>query len=503
VQVEVRERQDEPSGLRYLFRQRALLLLIGSFGAATLATGLTNVTLAHFLDGTIGLGPSGYGFGIAAIAAGLALGEAVVGFARVGPSAGRWIGAGLLLMGGLLALLAYSVHAPTALLLLGAIGFIDGTTDVLYQTVLQRRADPRYHGRVFSFSSAFMGSTMMCAFVAAPVVGGLIGTQQVILVAGGTLLLAGALALAAMTRPEPSEVAERLSDGDGLEQLQTLEAVADGGALAVAGLDERQPQTAYAVAEQVERRLDRNGIGLDLEQLIGRLELFVEAARRLDVALAERANHGFDLRTDDVRMNTHTADPADLEERKDDVVVPRVEVEVGLLDDAPRLDEVVVRLFDRSDGRDLGELDDRLGLEVDHDASGDVVGDDRLVARVGNGFEVLDDPARRGLVVVGSDDEKAVYTQLVSFTRQMNGVGSGIGAGTGDDSRSPLEHVNGYAEQLEPLVVGEGRTLPRRPSDYEPIGTTLDEILREFAEALEVDRSVSPEWRDDRGEDFT
>jgi Na+/melibiose symporter-like transporter len=195
--------EHEPSCLRYLLRQRTLLLLIGSFAAATLATGLTNASLPHFLDATVGLGASGYGFGIAAIAVGLALGEAVAGFARVGPSAGRWIGAGLCLMGGLFALLAFSVNAPTALLLLGGIGFVDGTTDVLYQTVLQRRAEPRYHGRLFTLSSACMSSTMMGAFVAAPVATELIGSGHVILVAGATLLVAGALALAAIAPGEP------------------------------------------------------------------------------------------------------------------------------------------------------------------------------------------------------------------------------------------------------------------------------------------------------------
>ena len=66
-------------------------------------------------------------------------------------------------------------------------------------------------------------------------------------------------------------------------------------------------------------------------------------------------------------------------------------------------------------------------------------------------------------------------------------------------SSSASPSVDGNAEQLEPLVVGEGGTLARRGGDDQPIGTTLDEVLREFAEALEVDGSVAPERRDDRG----
>ena len=81
-----------------------------------------------------------------------------------------------------------------------------------------------------------------------------------------------------------------------------------------------------------------------------------------------------------MRVDADPADPAELEEGLDQVVVAGVEVEARL-DDVPRLREVVVRLLDRAHRRDLGELRDRLGLDVDHDARRDVVDDDRLVAR--------------------------------------------------------------------------------------------------------------------------
>src|SRR4051794_19517783 len=112
------------------------------------------------------------------------------------------------------------------------------------------------------------------------------------------------------------------------------------------------------MAKKIQRRLDRNGIDLDLEQLVSRLELLVELARRVHVTLVEGPDHSPDLRSDDVRVYTNTADSAELEERKDQHVVSRVEREVRLVDDAAGLDEVVVRLLDGTDGRDLGELDD-------------------------------------------------------------------------------------------------------------------------------------------------
>jgi predicted MFS family arabinose efflux permease len=242
--------EPRPSGLRYLLGQPSLLLLITSFAAATLATGLTNATLPRFLGGSVGLGPGAYGFGIAAIAGGLALGEALVGFARVGPSAGRWIGAGLALMGGFLALLALTTHAPTALLLLGAIGFVDGTTDVLFQTIVQRRADPRYYGRIFGFSGAFMTSTMMGAFIAAPLANTVFGSEHVILAASGTLFVAGALALAAMARPQSA-------------------------------------RSGVCTAEDESPAPQPSSLRLELERLGSRLDSVIETARRLDTVLAE------------------------------------------------------------------------------------------------------------------------------------------------------------------------------------------------------------------------
>jgi hypothetical protein len=183
------------AGIRYLLDRRLLLVVVGAFAAATVATGLTNATLPRFLDGELGLGPGAYGFGLAALAGGLAAGEAVVGFARVGETGGRWIGVSLLFMCALFATLAYTEHAPTALLLLAFIGFLDGTTDVLFETIVQREADPAYYGRVFGLASAFFTTTMMGAVAAAPLVNRLAPPQTVITVAAVGLLVGGIVAL--------------------------------------------------------------------------------------------------------------------------------------------------------------------------------------------------------------------------------------------------------------------------------------------------------------------
>jgi predicted MFS family arabinose efflux permease len=201
-------RPGDPGGVRYLLVRPRLMLLVCAFAAATLATGLTNASLPSFLGGQLELGPSGYGYGLAALGVGLTCGGVLVGLARVGQSANRWIGLGLALMAALFFVLAASEHAPTALLLLAAIGFLDATTDVLFDTVIQREADSRYLGSVFGVASALMMTTMVAGFLAAPLAQRLLGASQSIVLAGAVLGLAGFAALLGMRWPaaRPNEL---------------------------------------------------------------------------------------------------------------------------------------------------------------------------------------------------------------------------------------------------------------------------------------------------------
>jgi hypothetical protein len=92
-----------------------------------------------------------------------------------------------------------------------AIGFLDVTTDVVFDTIVQREADPRYLGRVFAVSSACMRTTMMTAVAAAPILNRISTPQDVILVAATGVLLASAVALvgtrgSVSASPRPAEI---------------------------------------------------------------------------------------------------------------------------------------------------------------------------------------------------------------------------------------------------------------------------------------------------------
>ena len=254
---------------------------------------------------------------------------------------------------------------------------------------------------------------------------------------------------------------------------------------------------ADVVAEQVQRRLDRDRVRGDAQELDRRRELAVERPRRLVLACVPEPDQLLHLRADDVRVHADAADAAELEERQDQVVVARVEVEAGL-DDVLRLREVVVRLLDAADVLDLGQPRDRLGLDVEHDPAGDVVDDDRLVGRRRDGLEVRDDPALRRLVVVRRHDEDAVDAELVRPLGQVDRVARVVGAGAGDDGRAVADLLQRRGVELEALLVGERRALAGRAGDDEPVRAVVDEVARERAEAVQIDRAVPLERRHDR-----
>jgi len=188
-------------GFRYLLRRRRLVVLVGAFAAATFATGLANVTLPRLLESDLGLGPGGYGFGFATLAAGLALGRGAVGFTQVGELGIRWVGIALLGMAVCFVGLGLVEHAPTALLLLGAIGFADGTTDVVFDTVVQQESDQAHLGAVFGLASTLYTTTMVAAVAVGPLANDVVASGTVVLAGAAFLALGGAIAFAELRTP--------------------------------------------------------------------------------------------------------------------------------------------------------------------------------------------------------------------------------------------------------------------------------------------------------------
>jgi MFS family permease len=192
------------SGLRYVCASRTLMVVVGSFALGTLATGLVNATLPKFTNG-LGLGASGYGFAIAALACGMMAGEALTGAAADRVDA-RWLAPGLGTMGGLFLAFAWAGSPVAALALLAVFGVANGFTEIVMTTAIHQQADAGYHGRVFGVGSTIWRTTMLGAVVLAPAVDAVASPAQAITIAAG-FLFAGALAVQATLRRKAPKAA--------------------------------------------------------------------------------------------------------------------------------------------------------------------------------------------------------------------------------------------------------------------------------------------------------
>jgi MFS family permease len=187
-------------GLQYVLGRRALAVVVGGFGLATLATGLVNATLPKFTS-NLGLGASGYGWALAALACGMMVGEALTGAIAERIEA-RWLGFGLAAMGCLFFAVAWSGSSLIALALLTIFGVANGFTEVVMMTAIHQEADADYQGRVFGVGSTIWRTTMLGAVALAPAVDAVASSAQAISVAAIVLLL-GAVTIQLVLRPAP------------------------------------------------------------------------------------------------------------------------------------------------------------------------------------------------------------------------------------------------------------------------------------------------------------
>ena len=191
-------------GLRYVLAQRALAVVVGGFALGTLATGLVNATLPKFTS-RLGLGGSGYGWALAALACGMIAGEALTGAIaeRIDP---RWLGGGLAAMGCLFFAFAWSGSVAVALLLLTAFGVANGFTEVVMMTAIHENAEASYQGRVFGVGSTIWRTTMLGAVALAPAVDAVASPAEMISVAAAFLFV-GAVLVQVTLRPAPQPAA--------------------------------------------------------------------------------------------------------------------------------------------------------------------------------------------------------------------------------------------------------------------------------------------------------
>ena len=175
------------AGFRAIAAERRLRLIVGLYGAQTLAAGILRVLLVVTAFQVLDLGPSGVGFLNSAVGIG-ALAGMLVMLTLIGTSRlAAVFRLGILLWGVPLALLGIWPSVAAALVLLGILGVGNTLVDVAGLTLLQRAAPDEVRARVFGvLESVFLG-TIAIGAILAPLLTSALGARGALIAAGGGL----------------------------------------------------------------------------------------------------------------------------------------------------------------------------------------------------------------------------------------------------------------------------------------------------------------------------
>jgi MFS family permease len=199
------------AGVRAIFGNRGVSLLVGLFAAQTFVDGLLGVLIAVVALDYLAGGPATVGWLNAASGIGGLLGAGIAGVLVGRGRLAADFGIGVLLFGFPLALIATSKSEGLALLLLAAIGVGNTLADVSGMTLLQRATPGAVVGRVFGVLESLLLLTVALGAAVAPALVSALGTRGA-LVAAGLLLPALVLPSFGVLRRIDREAALPLHD---------------------------------------------------------------------------------------------------------------------------------------------------------------------------------------------------------------------------------------------------------------------------------------------------
>jgi hypothetical protein len=257
------------------------------------------------------------------------------------------------------------------------------------------------------------------------------------------------------------------------------------------------------VPHHLERGLDRDRVRRDEQRVEQRRELLVDLAGGGDVAGPDQVAQLLDPSTDEMRGDRDDTDGTQAQVSERRPVVPAVDLEVRrrLGDELRDRLEVAGRVFHTDDVLHLGHPQQGVVLDPDAGPSRDVVRDDRDRDRVRHLAEVLEEPALRWLVVVRRDEQQPVGPELLGLARELEGLRRVVRPGAAQDLAASLRHLDHRAEELELLLVGEGRRFTGGAGHDERLRPPLEQVRGQRASRVEIQRVILVEGRDHGGDD--
>jgi len=175
------------AGFRAIAAERRLRLIVGLYGAQTLAAGILRVLLVVTAFQVLDLGPSGVGFLNSAVGIG-ALAGMLVMLTLIGTSRlAAVFRLGILLWGVPLVLLGIWPSVAAAVILLGVLGVGNTLVDVAGLTLLQRAAPDEVRARVFGVLESVFLATIAIGAIFAPLLTAALGARGALIAAGGGL----------------------------------------------------------------------------------------------------------------------------------------------------------------------------------------------------------------------------------------------------------------------------------------------------------------------------
>jgi len=172
------------AGIRAIFGDRSVALLVGLFAAQTFVDGLLGVLIAVVALDYLGAGAATVGLLNAASGVGGIVGAGIAGVLVGRGRLAADFGMGVLLFGLPLALLATGKSEALALLLLAVVGIGNTLADVSGMTLLQRVTPASVVGRVFGVLESVLLLTVALGAALAPVLVSTLGTRGALVCAG-------------------------------------------------------------------------------------------------------------------------------------------------------------------------------------------------------------------------------------------------------------------------------------------------------------------------------